>query len=102
MDSVYRVATFELEFDLDDMSFNPEFDLDDMSFEPGFDANVNTQGDVVPYTGNYIVDPDFATQILGTKEKYMLDNVTVNPIEVARVSNPAGGRTIYIGGEING
>lgn len=91
MDSVYRVATFELEFDLDDMSFNPEFDV-----------AVDTQGDVVPYTGDYIVDPDFATQILGTKEKYMLDDVTVNPIEVARVSNPAGGRTIYIGGEING
>lgn len=102
MDSVYRVATFEPEFDLDDMSFGPEFDLDDMSFEPGFDVIVNTQGDVVPYTGDYIVDPDFATQILGTKEKYMLDDVTVNPIEVARVSNPAGGRTIYIGGEING
>lgn len=102
MDSVYRVATFELEFDLDDMSFNPEFDLDDMSFEPKFDVIVNTQGDVVPYTGDYIVDPNFATQMLETKEKYMLDNVTVNPIEVARVSNPAGGRTIYIGGEING
>ena len=102
MDSVYRVATFEPEFDLDDMSFEPEFDLDDMSFEPGFDVIVNTQGDVVPYTGDYIVDPDFATQTLGTKEKYMLDDVTVNPIEVARVSNPAGGRTIYIGGEING
>ena len=91
MDSVYRVATFE-----------PEFDLDDISFEPEFDVTVNTQGDAVPYTGDYIVDPDFATQMLETKEKYMLDNVTVNPIEVARVSNPAGGRTIYIGGEING
>lgn len=91
MESVYRVATFDLEFDLDDMSFEPEFNV-----------NVNTQGDVVPYTGDYIVDPDFATQILGTKEKYMLDDVAVNPIEVARVSNPAGGRTIYIGGEING
>ena len=102
MDSVYRVATFDLEFDLDDMSFNPEFDLDDMSFKPEFDVAVDTQGDAVPYTGDYIVDPDFATQILGTKEKYMLDDVTVNPIEVARVSNPAGGRTIYIGGEING
>ena len=102
MDSVYRVATFEPEFDLDDMSFDPEFNLDDMSFDPEFDVAVNTQGDVVPYTGDYIVDPDFATQILGTKEKYMLDDVTVNPIEVARVSNPAGGRTIYIGGEING
>lgn len=91
MDSVYRVATFELEFDLDDMSFKPEFDV-----------AVDTQGDVVPYTGDYIVDPNFATQMLETKEKYMLDDVTVNPIEVARVSNPAGGRTIYIGGEING
>lgn len=102
MDSVYRVATFEPEFNLDDMSFDPEFDLDDISFDPEFGVTVNTQGDVVPYTGDYIVDPDFATQILGTKEKYMLDDVTINPIEVARVSNPAGGRTIYIGGEING
>lgn len=102
MDSVYRVATFEPEFNLDDMSFDPEFDLDGMSFDPEFDVAVNTQVDVVPYTGDYIVDPNFATQILGTKEKFMLDDVTVNPIEVARVSNPAGGRTIYIGGEING
>lgn len=102
MESVYRVATFDPEFNLDDMSFEPEFYLDDMSFKPEFDVIVNTQGDAVPYTGDYIVDPDFATQMLETKEKFMLDDVTINPIEVARVSNPAGGRTIYIGGEING
>ena len=54
------------------------------------------------YDGEYEVTPAVDAKVLGTKNKLMLDDVTVNPIEVARVSNPAGGRTIYIGGEING
>ncbi len=54
-----------------------------------------------PYTGSYRVDPTFERQILLTRNKILTDNVNVAPIEVQRVSNLSGGKTIYIGGNIN-
>lgn len=54
------------------------------------------------YNGPYIVDPDFTGSTLETRGKMMRDDVTVKPIEVARVSNTQGGKTVYIGGIING
>lgn len=57
-------------------------------------------GETNPYTGEYIIDPDFDRQTLQTKQKYMTDNITVNPIQVESVSNIEGGRTVYIGGII--
>lgn len=55
-----------------------------------------------PYTGDYVVDPSFVKSTLPTKNKLLLEDVTINPIEVARVSNPSGGTTVYIGGITNG
>lgn len=52
------------------------------------------------YEGPYVVDPDFDGRVLLTNQKLMTDDVTVNPIEVARTTNPAGGKTVYIGGII--
>ena len=57
-------------------------------------------GEANPYTGDYTVDPDFDGQVLQTRQKYMRDNVTITPIQVESVSNPTGGRTVYIGGII--
>ena len=59
-------------------------------------------GDIPAYTGTYNVDPKFTAQKLETNGKKMLDDVTVEAIEVQRVSNTSGGRTVYIGGLING
>ena len=65
-------------------------------------------GEIVPiddlqaYTGAYDVDPKFTAQKLATNGKKILDYVTVEAIEVQRVSNTSGGRTVYIGGLING
>ena len=59
-------------------------------------------GDSPAYTGTYNVDPKFTAQKLATNGKKMLDDVTVEAIEVQRVSNTSGGRTVYIGGLING
>ena len=55
-----------------------------------------------PYKGEYEVIPKFTEEVLETKNKLMKDNVVVYPIEVARVSNPSGGTTVYIGGMTNG
>ena len=59
-------------------------------------------GDLPTYTGAYNVDPKFTAQKLATNGKKMLDDVTVEAIEVQRVSNTSGGKTVYIGGLING
>lgn len=61
---------------------------------------VSVGGD--PYAGEYEVDPDFTGHTLPTKNKLLLENVVVKPIEVASVSNTSGGKTVYIGGIFNG
>lgn len=57
-------------------------------------ANVST------YTGKYEVTPKVEGQALKTKQKYMIDDVTVHAIPYFDVSNTAGGSTVYIGTEI--
>lgn len=54
------------------------------------------------YKGEYEVEPSFARRQLPTKAKKMAEDLTVEAIEVQRVSNAAGGRTVYIGGLIDG
>lgn len=63
-------------------------------------VNKLTVSQAEEYDGAYIVDPDFVGRTLGTRNKLMRDDVTVNPIEVSEVSNLAGGKTVYIGGII--
>ena len=67
----------------------------------GFHVSVREVGGE-PYDGPYTVTPDFETQELATKDRLLKDNVTVDPIVVARVENPSGGKTIFIGGIFNG
>ena len=67
-----------------------------------FDVTIRGGGGGEPYDGPYIVTPNFKTQELATKDKLLKDNVTVDPIAVARVENPSGGKTIFIGGIFNG
>lgn len=76
-----------------------------LSFPDGFVQAINsiptyTGGE--EYDGAYKVTPKFTEEVLKTKNKLMKDNVLVHPIEVARVSNPVGGTTVYIGGITNG
>lgn len=85
----------------------------DSEFDVGFDSTAEfttdfgalheiSASDVETYRGDYIVEPDFTEQVLATKNKMLTDNVKVSAIEVQRVSNTSGGRTVYIGGLING
>ena len=62
---------------------------------------VNRGDDFRPhYDGDYVINPAFFEQTLETADKIMDADVTVNPIEVSRTSNPSGGKTVYIGGII--
>lgn len=74
---------------------------------PEFAADFGTlheisAADTEVYSGAYSVEPDFTEQVLATKNKMLTDDVKVSAIEVQRVSNTSGGRTVYIGGLING
>lgn len=70
--------------------------------EDGEPSNVIkvVERDAPVYTGATEVDPDFAGVVLETAHKIVLSDITVNPIQVESVSNPQGGRTVYIGGII--
>ena len=59
-----------------------------------------TDYDAPVYTGETTVNPDFTGTVLQTAQKIVTNNITVNPIQVESVSNPMGGRTVYIGGII--
>ncbi len=76
-------------------------DLDDTFVTDGECGVYQQVHSVDGYDGTYEVTPKFENQTLPTRAKLMRDNVTVDAINVSRVSNPAGGNTVYIGGLIN-
>lgn len=61
---------------------------------------VNSSG--LPYEGEYLVNPDFIGESLPTKGRVLFKDIEVKPIAVSRVTNPSGGKTVYIGGITNG
>ena len=89
--------------DLDVELSTEEYDLELDRTEESFDLDLESPyiiqeivGDL--YTGDYVVDPDFEQNILPTRNKTLTQDVTVNAIDVSRVSNTSGGVTVYIGG----
>lgn len=57
------------------------------------------QGTVEQYAGSYEVTPSDSGTTLPTAHKQLSKDVTVHAIPYFCVSNPAGGDTVYIGGE---
>lgn len=51
------------------------------------------------YMGDYTVDPRKVAQTLGTKNKSMREDVTVNAIFYSETATVGGGMTAYIGME---
>lgn len=49
------------------------------------------------YDGDYIVVPQVTEQVLPTREKIMVNDLTVKEIPTYEVSNEAGGNTFIIG-----
>ena len=58
-------------------------------------TGVAVEGD--PYSGEYTVTPKVEAQTMPTKSKLMLDDVTIEAIPYAEVSNSTNGKTITIG-----
>jgi hypothetical protein len=49
------------------------------------------------YDGSYVVIPEVKEQQMKTKNKYMTDDVTIEAIPYAEVSNTSDGITVTIG-----
>lgn len=62
------------------------------------DANISTEAE--PFDGEYTVTPKVTEQIMATKNRLMLNDVTVKSIPFFNVSNTSGGNTVYIGNEV--
>lgn len=67
-------------------------------FEPAVEFDSYSEDASEPYTGEYDIVPVFVDQALPTKGKTLSDDITVKAIPVSRTTNPAGGKTVYIGG----
>lgn len=66
-------------------------------------VNVSIGADIAtvqpnPYTGETEVTPNFSEQTLQTRNKTMLDDVTVHAIPVDQTINASDGYTVTIGG----
>ena len=95
----YRTVVLDGEIGLD-LARDGEIDLDlAQDGESGVVTEV-IRSDYPFYTGQTVVDPDFVGTVLETAQTVVVSDITVNPIQVESVSNPDGGRTVYIGGII--
>lgn len=76
--------------------FSPQFSDTDQIIKLDFGEHV---GGIVDYwKGEYVFTPSLDGQEYATKGKTMSDNLVIDPIPYAEVSNPRGGYTVNIGG----
>jgi hypothetical protein len=52
------------------------------------------------FEGEYIVTPKVEEQTIPTKDKVLIDDMTIKSIPFFNVSNTSGGSTVYIGNEV--
>lgn len=80
--------TFNVRFQQDRQSFGADFgEIQHLTEYVGGD----------PYDGEYAITPKVEAQTLPTKEKVMLDDVTIMAIPYAEVTNNSNGKTVTIG-----
>jgi hypothetical protein len=92
----------DVKFQTEDMTLDADFSEASQSFDADFGTiqTVTKLVGGVPYEGDYTVTPKVEAQTIPTKDKVMLDDVTVRAIPVFRVSNTSGGTTVYIAKEV--
>ena len=93
---------FKLSFKETNQRFSVDFKNENILFDLKF-KNYQETGiseDVEYYTDQYEITPSAEEQKLYTKQKYMLNDVTVNEIPFFETKNEMDGITVYIGTEI--
>ena len=84
----------DITFDNND-SFNVAFD-EESTFDCVFDVGNGGGSSADEYHGSYEVTPSNSEQTLQTKDKILLNNVTVHKTPYYEVSNIYGGKTVTI------
>ena len=79
------------------MTFNLSV-IDDSEIIFEVEEGIGT-GTLPPYEGEYVVTPRKVEQVLGTNDKRMTDDVTVEAISYIEVGYLGGGVTVTIGFE---
>lgn len=77
-----------------------EFDNNRENLEIKFECLQEVVVGVEYYRGKYHVTPTTEGETLQTKEKYMTDDLTIDPVPRYDVSNTSGGTTIFIASEV--
>ena len=52
------------------------------------------------YKGSYEVTPKVEAQTIPTKDKVLIEDMTIKAIPIFKVSNTTGGNTVFIGNEV--
>ena len=84
------------------MNLRVKFIESNATFNPRFGEKIEIVGECnhTAYTGDYAVTPKIESQTLPTREKVMVDDLTIKEIPFFNVSNTSGGSTVYIGKEV--
>ena len=83
-------------FDEIKTEINTKFIQTSCTFNTGFDEVILVKTNDI-YTGDYDVIPRVYQQVLETKDKTMIDNVTVEIIPLVKTINQSNGYTVTIG-----
>lgn len=86
----------KVSFDEIDSELNVKFIQSECSFRVKFEEVILVRTDEI-YNGDYNVTPRVYEQVLPTKDKLMLDDVTVEVIPMMKVINVSNGYTATIG-----
>lgn len=85
--------------EIGDKTFNARFQQKRQPFDVCF-GKVHHLTEYVggdPYDGEYDITPKVEAQTMPTKEKIMLEDVTIRAIPYAEVTNQSNGKTVTIG-----
>lgn len=95
-----------MRLDLCFVESSQRLDLDFLECDQSFDADFGQIQHVTeyvggePYSGDYIITPQVNGQVMSTKNKVMIDDVTISAIPFFNVENTSGGSTVYIAKEV--
>ena len=97
---IYQPADIGLVFGIgnyDALSSDEWYGVRDLVIYKGDRTIIAPSADVEVYEGNYAVTPQVSAQTLKTAQKYLSNDITIQEIPYAEVSNSAGGTTATIG-----
>jgi len=74
-----------------------EIPINPILMELEFDIDEGSGGKLPTYDGEYTITPKpFTEQVLETKNKSLVNDITVLEIPYSEVTNPEGGKTVNI------